>query len=420
MQTRSFQTTWPTLPLWLIIFCFLSIPFASQASTPGFDPNQQVKTGEIPRGLSSSDWRGIEAQIQLTENFSDQINVAAMGGGSLPIDLDFIEHNYLKASNTERPDRFGWAVAMDGNTLAVSAIWEDSNAAGVDGDQSNNSARQSGAVYVFTLIEGKWSQQAYLKASNPGTEDYFGFAMALSGNTLAVSSTRERSSNGDPDDNSLVSPGAAYVFTRSGVTWSQQAYLKASNIGQLDEFGWSVALHGDTLVVGAHKEDGSATGVNGLANDSAADAGAAYVFVRSGEIWSQQAYLKASNTEAGDKFGHSVAISGSTIVVGVELEDSSATGVGGSDGNNSEVDSGAAYVFTRSGEIWTQQAYLKASNTDAGDRFGVAVALETDTLLVVHMLRMVTARMKAIINFPDPERYMCLSATANCGANLHI
>jgi hypothetical protein len=141
------------------------------------------------------------------------------------------------------------------------------------------------------------------------------------------------------------------------------SYIKASNTASYDNFGWSVDMDGDTLVVGAHLEDSSATGVNGDQGDNNANgAGAVYIFVRSGGVWSQQAYLKASSTGVYDNFGISVAISGDTLVVGAKGEDGSATGVNGAD-NNSATDAGAAYVFTRSGTTWSQQAYLKASNT---------------------------------------------------------
>lgn len=298
------------------------------------------------------------------------------------IDLGYVKHSYLKASNTQTRDYFGWAVALDGNTLAVSAYAEDSASPGVNGDQEAYGANQSGAVYVFTFDGKTWAQQAYVKASNPGLEDYFGWSLALSGDTLVVGCPRERSANGDQEDNSAAGAGAVYVFTRDAGVWSQQAYLKASNIDALDYFGASVDVDGDTLVVGAYEEDGSATGVNGVVNNSTANAGAAYVFTRSGGIWSQQAYLKASNTGEGDKFGDPVAISGDTIVVGTPTEDSSATGVNGNQGNNSAADAGAVYVFTRSGETWSQQAYLKASNTDPGDLFGYSVAVEGDNVLV--------------------------------------
>ena len=132
--------------------------------------------------------------------------------------------------------------------------------------------------------------------------------------------------NGTQNDNSATASGAAYVFVRSGTRWTQQAYLKASNTGANDEFGCSVAVAGDTVVVGAQNEDSKATGVNGTQNDNSATAsGAVYVFVRSGTTWTQQAYLKASNTEANDHFGCSVTAAGDTLVVGAQNEDSNAT-----------------------------------------------------------------------------------------------
>ena len=160
--------------------------------------------------------------------------------------------------------------------------------------------------------------------------------------------------------------GARYPITVDPI--AQQAYLKASNTDAGDAFGSSVAVSGDTVVVGAQRESSNATGVNGDQSDnSAAVAGAAYVFVRNGTTWTQQAYLKASNTEANDLFGISVAVSGDTVVVGADFEASNATGVNGNQADNSASGAGAAYVFVRNGTTWSQQAYLKASNTDAGD-----------------------------------------------------
>src|SRR5262249_11891529 len=165
----------------------------------------------------------------------------------------------------------------------------------------------------------------------------------------------------------------------SGV--SQQAYVKASNISGY--FGTAVAISGDTVVVGAPREASNATGVNGDQDDtSAPDSGGAYVFVRNGSTWAQQAYLKASNTEAADKFGGAVAISGDTIVVGAIAESSDATGVNGDQSNNDAQFSGAAYVFFRNGTTWSQQAYLKASNTQTSDQFANSVAVSGDTIVV--------------------------------------
>jgi hypothetical protein len=161
--------------------------------------------------------------------------------------------------------------------------------------------------------------------------------LAVSGETLVVGATNEDGA------------GAAYIFVRSGMTWSQQAYLKASNADGGDLFGNSVAISGDTVVVGAYAENGGATGVNGDdADNSALDSGAAYVFIRDGGgLWMQQAYLKASNTGASDKFGVSVALSSDYFaVIGADLEDSGATGVDGDQDNNLAGNAGAAYVFT--------------------------------------------------------------------------
>jgi len=298
---------------------------------------------------------------------------------------------YLKASNTGASDEFGRSVALssDGSTLAVGAAGEDSAATGIGGNQTDNSAGNSGAVYMFTRSGTTWSQQAYVKASNTGVGDGFGFSVALSaaGSTLAVGASGESSAatgiGGDEADNSAGAAGAVYVFTRSGTTWSQQAYVKASNTGSFDQFGRSLALSADgsTLAVGANGESSAATGIGGnQADNSAGSAGAVYLFTRSGTTWTQQAYVKASNTGANDFFGYSVALSadGSTLAVGAFQETSAATGIGGNQADNSALSAGAVYIFTRSGTMWSQQAYVKASNTGTGDRFGTSIALSAD------------------------------------------
>lgn len=288
----------------------------------------------------------------------------------------FAEQAILTASNTEANDEFGYSVALSGDTLAVGAFHEDSGTQGVD-TTANEDALKSGAVYVFVRSAGSWIQQAYLKASNTEANDEFGISVSLSGDILAVGATGE-----DSDATGMVgipnelasSAGAVYIFTRTGSSWSEQAYLKASNASGGDLFGTSVSLSGETIAVGAHIE-GSASG-------------AAYVFTRNETTWSEQAYIKASNTELGDRFGHSVALSGDTLAVGAYNEDSGTTGVNTTP-DESAFNSGAVYVYTRSGTNWTEQAYIKASNPGggnsspaAGDNFGYSVALSGDTLAV--------------------------------------
>ncbi len=286
---------------------------------------------------------------------------------------------YVKASNSGPEDYFGSSVSLsgDGHTLAVGAYGERSNATGIDGDQADNSARQSGAVYVFTRSNTTWFQQAYVKASNTQKYDNFGISVSLSvdGNTMAVGAGGGSSATGpddcDPYDDSIKGTGAVYVFTRNGITWSQQA----SKSNGYDHFGYSVSLSGDgnTLAVGASCEDSNATGVDGdEANNSRFWSGAVYVFTRSETTWSQQAYVKASNTDLEDNFGISVSLSGdgNTLAVGARYEASNATGIDGDQADDSVRQSGAVYVFTRSNTTWFQQAYVKASNTQKYAKWG--------------------------------------------------
>jgi hypothetical protein len=298
---------------------------------------------------------------------------------------------YVKASNTAPNELFGYAVARsaDGTRLAVGARYEDSNATGIGGNQSDNSAIDSGAVYVFALTGTTWTQEAYIKASNTDAGDWFGKVVSLSadGSRLAVGAHQEDSSatgiGGSQADNGAADSGAVYVFSRSGTTWAQEAYVKPSNTGAGDYFGISLSLSADgtRLAVGAEREDSSAIVVGGNGNDNGAtNAGAAYVFALVGTTWTQEAYVKTSNTGGGDALGCSIALSpdGTRLAVGAYGEDSNATGIDGNGADNTASDAGAAYVFSRTGATWTQEAYVKASNTGATDRFGYSVSLSAD------------------------------------------
>ncbi len=308
---------------------------------------------------------------------------------------------YFKASNTDGSDLFGISVALsdDGSTLVVGATGESSAATGIDGDQASDAVLNAGAAYVFVQdAMGEWSQQAYVKASNPNASDAFGTSVALSadGSTLVVGAPYEASAatgiGGNQASNTAPASGAAYVFVRTGTdNWAQQAYVKASNTGFGDVFGNRVALSddGNTLAVAAGGEASNATGIGGnQANNTAFGAGAVYVLVRDAAgAWSHQAYVKASNTASGDGFGSGVALSGdgNTLAVGAFGEDSVATGVGGDQADNGATQAGATYLFVRDGAgAWSQQAYVKAPNTDAQDYFGWSVALsgDGDTLVV--------------------------------------
>ena len=362
--------------------------------------------GTVATNISATNFN-YTIPVHLRLNASYEVAACNAGGCSAPsapplsLGTDLTQAiGYIKASNPGVNDQFGMSVAVssDGNTLAVGAPNESSALAGViagsvDEATAGNGAARAGAVYVFARIAGAWQQQAYVKASNPGAGDSFGGAVALSGdgNTLAVGALGESSGttgiNTTPDESALDS-GAVYVYVRSAGAWSQQAYVKPFNTAVFQFFGSSVALNGDgnMLAVGAPFESSISTGINSTPNIVANSfAGAAYVFTRSVGSWSQQAYVKASNTGASDLFGSAVAFSsdGNTLAVGASNESSALTGViaGSIDdatAGNGASGAGAVYVFASIAGVWQQQAYVKASNTGSGDGFGGTVALSGD------------------------------------------
>ena len=242
----------------------------------------------------------------------------------------------LLASDGAANDRFGFPVAVSGNTAVVGAFGDDG---------------QIGSAYVFVRSGGIWTQQAKLLASDGALGDQFGAAVAVDGD-IAVVGARRADDQGD-------SSGSAYVFVRSGGSWSQQGKLLASDGAAVDQFGNTVAVSGTTAVVGAQRDD-----------DNGIDSGSAYVFVRSGVIWSQQAKLLADDGAIEDTFASSVDVDGDIAVVGAPNRD-----------DNGSL-SGSAYMFVRSGVIWSQQAKLLASDGAAVDQFGLAVAVDGDIAVV--------------------------------------
>ena len=253
----------------------------------------------------------------------------------------------LAASDAAAGDRFGNSVSIseDGNTAIVGAHLEDTAA---DND--------AGSAYIFARSGTSWSQQAKIQASNAGSGDYFGFSVSISndGNTAIVGAYFE-------DSVSAYNTGAAYIFTRSGTSWSQQAMIQASDAQQNDYFGKSVSISGDgnTVIVGAN--------LSGIQSQ-----GAAYIFTRSGSTWSQQTKLTTPFPSwEYARFGNSVSISedGNTAIVGAVKEGSQV---------NTYDDAGAAYIFTRSGTSWSQQAKILSSDRQSNDEFGYSVSISND------------------------------------------
>jgi FG-GAP repeat protein len=240
----------------------------------------------------------------------------------------------LEASDAAANDAFGWSVGISGETVVVGAQGDDGN---------------QGSAYVFVRGGGVWTQQQKLAASDGGANDVFGSSVGISGETVVISALGDDGAAGEDQ-------GSAYVFTRSAGVWSQQQKLEASDAAAFDNFGESVGISGETVVVGAFADDGAA----------GQDQGSAYVFTRSGGVWSQQQKLEASDASASDLFGSSVAITGETVVVGAM---------------NDDISAGAAYVFTRNGGVWSQQQKLAASDAAAGDRLGDSVAISGETIV---------------------------------------
>lgn len=275
---------------------------------------------------------------------------------------------FIKASNSDSGDSFGTSVAIYGDTLAVSAPDESSDASTINGSQDSNAAPNSGAVYVFQRSGTTWTQQAYLKASNAERNDRFGNSLSLFGDYLAVGATGEDSGLvGNPADNSAPSSGAAYVFHRTGMDWTQEVYLKAQFPRAGEGFGSSLSLSADTLAVGSAFESSDARGIDGNSNNSnARNSGAVYVFVRKISSWSTQAYIKASNSAAGFQFGTSVSLSGSLLAVGAP--NASGSGTGG-------LGTGGMYIFERNGVTWREISAGNANDLVAGEGFGSALSI---------------------------------------------
>ena len=244
----------------------------------------------------------------------------------------------LTASDGAADDSFGVGVSLAGDIALIGANWNDDNGA------------DSGSAYIFTRTGTTWTQQQKLLASDGAAGDWFGWVVSLDGDTALIGAPQ----NDDNGNNS----GSAYIFTRTGTTWTQQAKFTASDGAAGDRFSdYAVDVEADTAIIGACYND-----------DNGTDSGSAYVFTRTGTTWTQQTKLLATDASAGDNFGCFVSLYGDTVLIGACALDFS--------------NPGSAYVFTRSGTTWTQQAKLTASDGAAGDWFGTCVSLSVDTALI--------------------------------------
>ncbi|MFH1811008.1 MAG: hypothetical protein ABIJ09_19865 [Pseudomonadota bacterium] len=244
-------------------------------------------------------------------------------------------------------DDFGRSVALDGDTALIGAQNVD-----------NGTTINVGAAYVYVRTVSGWAEQAKLSVGSPDqqAEERFGYSVALQGDRAVVGAYRADATG------MQQGPGAVYVFTRNGSSWTQSAKLVALDRANIDQFGVAVALDGDTIVVGANNEE---------ANSSTnSNRGAAYVFVFNGSTWEEQTKLVATDFAANHLFGSAVAISGDTVVIGAPT-DIAVLAL-----------TGSAYVFSRTGTTWSQQGKLTPADGTADDEFGAAVAVAGDTAVI--------------------------------------
>ncbi|MCB9228921.1 MAG: hypothetical protein H6618_04850 [Deltaproteobacteria bacterium] len=278
----------------------------------------------------------------------------------------------------------------------------------------NTSSVVSSSGFHYGFVQGTYIKP--LASGSTNNDDQFASVVAVSGDTLVVGSANEdcnQSSISDLSggaslscDENLSNSGAVWVYRKSGVTWSPEAFIKASNAGADDKFGTSVAISGNTLVVGAPYEDSNQTtvtnGSSASSDDTNGDSGAVYIFTRSGSTWTQSAYLKAPNNDAGDLFGKSVAIDTDTVIVGATGEDSidnTVTNGTTASADNTGSGKGAAYVFKRTTGTWAQEAYLKVYQ-NGGSLSGVGQAVDIDGDLAVVSTQSSNCR-DVVVNSPN-------------------
>jgi len=215
----------------------------------------------------------------------------------------------------------------------------------------DGSGSGSGAAYVYFRTGATWTEQQKLLASDGAADDQFGTSVSVSGDTAVIGSVL--------DDDGGSGSGSAYVFTRTGAIWTEEQKLVPLDSATDDRFGSAVSVSGDTAVIGARWDD-----------DNGGNAGSAYVYTRSGGVWTEQQELFSSDGSANPWFGSAVSVDGDAVLIG------------NWHASDSGSDSGAAYLFVRSGGVWTQQEKIVASDGEPGDQFAWSVSLSGDTALL--------------------------------------
>ncbi len=380
-----------------LAFLALSLGFGPRVALAQWDGGTKVSATDG----ASSDQFGVSVSISgdVAVIGAHLNNDSGTNSGSAYVfrlsDSTWAEEQKLLASDGAPEDRFGSTVAVSGNVAIVGAYLDDDN------------GTNSGSAYVFRFNGTTWVQEQKLTPLGGAASDYFGYSVAISGNVAVVGACAA--------DSSGTNSGSAYVFRHNGSTWNQETTLLASDGAASDYFGIAVAVEGDVAVVGAHADD-----------DNGSSSGSAYVFGFNGSSWIQEAKLSAADGSAGDRLGRAVDISGDVVVVGARDDDDLGTNSGsayvfrfngsswsqdaklmGSDGavydrfghsvavSGSVVmvgayrsnvdpfqDSGSAYVFRYSGSSWSEEAKLVAPDAYFWDFFGSSVSVDDEAAVV--------------------------------------
>ncbi|MEM7582229.1 MAG: hypothetical protein AAF560_02525 [Acidobacteriota bacterium] len=321
------------------LFAFLMAPGFSWGQTP-------LALKILPADPSTNQFFGLDVDLEgsvMVVGALGESSTAQNAGSAYIFERvadEWIEQIKLEEDPPVSLNLFGNAVATDGVTIAVGAL----------GDATMGAL--SGAVSIYRRDAGEWSFQQRLFASNSRVLGEFGDALAIEGETLIAGAPGDNSAC--PDDLQCLA-GAIYVFEEVAGAWSELIKLVPSDVVHLDAFGTSVAFDGTTIVGGAPNHAGH---------------GAVYVFEQVGGVWTETQKLVADDAAPGDIFGSSIALRGSTIVVGARNDDDAGE------------DSGSAYVFEQIGGSWTQSQKLAAFAGAAGENFGAGIAFAGDTLAI--------------------------------------
>ena len=278
----------------------------------------------------------------------------------------WVQVKKLEATVQKANDYFGFSVAIDGDYAVVGAYFEDE-----DG-QEMNEVLSAGSAYVFKRNNSLNTWEFYQKivAEDRWGDDRFGMSVDISGNHIIVGAEFD---DVDKSDGLKSNAGSAYVFTKNASDeWVQEGHLTASDYGTSENFGWSVAISGEYAIVGAYKNDTDSDALN-----DSPDAGAAYIFERSGGTWPQVKKLVSSDRRNIDYFAYSVAISGDNALVGAYRHNYAG------EGSAMFSDAGAAYLFTRdaSGE-WSETQKINQNDRATLDQFGYAVGIDGNDIII--------------------------------------